>query len=243
VDQPAPGADQYFELMSERVRSVGNLRFYVRYLFEGVDFRRKTMLDVGAGDGKYSLYAACNGASVVSLEPEAAGSRSGSRAVFENAVAQLRLSNVTLVPQRLQDFGWPDRAFDVLLLHASINHLDEDATIRLRNEPQARAVYLELFSTLGRLAAPGARLIVVDCSPRNLYARLGRRNPFAPTIEWHKHQPPEAWASLLDEVGFGNPRIRWNSLNTLRRPGRALLGNRFAAYCFASAFCLTMERV
>jgi SAM-dependent methyltransferase len=243
VDRPDSEAlEQYFEIMSERVRSVENLRFYLRYLFEGVDFSGKAVLDVGAGDGKYSLYAACRGATVVGLEPAAAGSRSGSRELFETTVAQRALSNVTLVPQSLQDFDWPDRAFDVILLHASINHLDEDATVRLRNEQGARDVYRELFGKLARLAPPGARIIVVDCSPHNLWARLGRRNPFAPTIEWHKHQPPEAWASLLEDVGFGNRRIRWNSLNTLRRPGQALLGNRFAAYCFASVFCLTMER-
>jgi SAM-dependent methyltransferase len=197
---------------------------------------------VGAGNGKYSLYAACKGAAeVVSLEPEEAGSRAGSRQLYENAAARLDLVNVRLLPERLQDFDWPDRAFDVLLLHASINHLDEDATIRLSHDEQARDVYLGLFAKLARLAAPGAKLIAVDCSPHNLLARFGR-NPFAPTIEWHKHQPPELWVSLLEAVGFTKPNVRWNSVNTLRGPGRLLLGNRFAAYCLASVFCLTMDR-
>jgi hypothetical protein len=61
-------------------------------------------------------------------------------------------------------------------------------------------------------------------------------------IEWHKHQSPKLWARLLAQAGFANPIIRWNSFYTLRSGGRLLLGNRVAAYCLTSVFCLTMER-
>jgi len=239
IDQPL---DAYFDVISDRVRSVGNFRFYLGYLFEGVDLAGRRMLDIGAGDGRYSLYAASNGAAhVVALEPEQAGSRVGASTLFEDAATRLGLENVTLLPERLQDFEGPDDEFDVLLLHASINHLNEEATIRLHRDDEARNLYLALFAKLARFAAPGAKLVAVDSSPHNLFARFGR-NPFAPSIEWHKHQSPELWASLLEQVGFTRPKIRWNSPNTLRRTGRILLGNRFGGYCLTSAFCLTMER-
>lgn len=38
---------------------------------------------------------------------------------------------------------------------------------------------------------------------------LGIRNPWAPSIEWNKHQPPGVWARLLENAGFRDPRIRW----------------------------------
>jgi SAM-dependent methyltransferase len=229
--------------MAERVRSPGNLRFYLDYLFEGVDLTGKSVLDVGAsGGGRYSLYAACQGArEVVSLEALDSGSTATTVDDFGRALDLLRLRNVELVSGRLQDLDLGEERFDVLLLYASINHLDEDACIRLHRDPRARARYRELLGALARAAAPGARLIAVDCSPRNLLGRFGK-NPLAPSIEWHKHQPPELWATLLEEVGFARPRIRWNSVNTLRTAGRLLLGNRFAAYCLTSVFCLTMER-
>jgi SAM-dependent methyltransferase len=234
--------DKYFEVMGERVWSSSNLRFYLGYLFDDVDLGGKRMLDVGAGDGRYSLFAACQGAArVVSLEPQGAGSRADARRLFEAAAKRLDVPNVTLLDQRLGDFDAPDQSFDVVLLHASINHLDEDATIRLADDRQARDAYLSLFSRLARLAAPGAKLIAVDVSSRNLFARFGK-NPIVPAIEWEKHQPPEVWASVLAEVGFTSPRIRWNSFNSLRSAGRFLLGNRVAAYCLTSNFCLTMER-
>lgn len=106
----------------------------------------------------------------------------------------------------------------------------------------ARATYLSLFRKLARLAKPGAKLIVCDCARRNLFADLGLRNPIVPKIEWHKHQSPELWARLLASAGFANPKIRWTSFNTFRRSGQLLLGNRVAAYCLTSTFCLSMER-
>jgi hypothetical protein len=67
------------------------------------------------------------------------------------------------------------------------------------------------------------------------------RNPFAPSVEWEKHQHPRVWAELLAESGFHSPRIRWSTLNTLRTPGRVVLGNRVGAYCCESTFTLTMR--
>ena len=227
--------------MADKVWSTGNLRFYLDYLFQGVHLEGMRMLDVGAGFGKYSLYAASRGAAeVLALEPQGPGSSPGSSSLFEEGITRLNLPNVMLLPERLEDLDWPDRRFDVLLLHASINHLDEDATERLPDDEHARDVYLGLFSRLARLAAPGAKLIAVDASPQNLFARFGK-NPMTPTIEWEKHQPPEVWAALLAEVGFTRPKIRWNSFNSLRSAGRLVLGNRFASYCLTSVFCLTME--
>lgn len=236
--------DEYFEVMAERVRSPGNLRFYLEYLFREADPAGKSVLDVGAsGGGRYSFYAACRGATeVVGLrELDAAGSTAGAEAELVQTARRLGLANVRFLPGRLQEHGFEAARFDVLLLYASINHLDEGACIRLREDEEARDSYLALLGELARIAAPGAKLIAVDCSPRNLFARFGR-NPFAPTIEWHKHQPPELWVSLLEQVGFTRPKVRWNSVTILRGPGRALLGNRLAAYFLASVFCLTMER-
>jgi hypothetical protein len=76
------------------------------------------------------------------------------------------------------------------------------------------------------MGTPGAKLVASDISCDSLFARLPLKNPLEPTIEWEKHQTPEKWAALLEDAGFRDPWIRWNSLNTLRRPGRIVLGNR-----------------
>jgi SAM-dependent methyltransferase len=237
----AVSLDAYFHVMEAKGWESRNARFYMNYLFDRSELAGKAVIDVGAGDGRFSFYAACAGAApVVSLEPEASGSTRGVGQEFEELDASLP-AQVERVTDRLQEYETRG-VFDILFLHASINHLDEDACGRLHVDEEARSRYRALLGKLATLAASGATIIIVDAARRNLFADLGVRNPLAPTIEWEKHQSPQLWASLLEEVGFSHPRIRWNSFNTLRSFGRITIGNRLASYCLNSMFCLTMEK-
>lgn len=219
------------------------LRFHTDALFRGVDFRNKTVLDIGAGVGLFSFYAAARGARrVVCLEPEVDGSTPGVLEKIDRLKKVLGRHNVEFSPITLQAFEPGAEKFDVVLLHNSINHLDENACINLLRDPKARAVYRELFGKLFALSNRGAKLIICDCSRYNFFALLGLRNPFVPTIEWHKHQAPQAWAELLAGAGFVNPGIRWRSFNRLGSLGRLLLANPLAAYFLESSFCLRMEK-
>jgi hypothetical protein len=57
-------------------------------------------------------------------------------------------------------------------------------------------------------------------------------------IEWHKHQAPEVWASLVKQAGFYIPKIRWSSFNMLYSIGKFLTANRFSEYLLHSHFCI-----
>ncbi len=224
-------------------RNRGNLRFLMQSLYRGVDFRGKRVLDVGGGCGRDSFYAACRGASaVVCLEPEAAGSTSAVTDRFRTLSRALGFYNVILRPETLQTFDAEPESFDVVMLHNSINHLDESACIDLLIDPQAQDRYRVLFTKLFQLATCGANLILCDCSRYNFFAQLHIRNPFARKIEWHKHQSPYVWARLLRQVGFSNTVIRWSSFNSLRRCGQMLLGNQVASYFLRSHFQLIAEK-
>nr|BAJ06976.1 hypothetical protein [uncultured bacterium] len=221
----------------------GKLAFKMDTLFKGIAFTNKRILDIGGGFGLYSFYAAFRGAKkVVCLEPEAEGSSSSVIDKFHKLKNLLKCNNVELRPLTLQAFEAKGETFDVILLHNSINHLDETACINLLRESKAKAVYRELFSKIYSLSNKDAKLIICDCSRYNFFSLFKIRNPMAPTIEWHKHQAPKVWANFLGEVGFMNPRIRWSSFNRLGNWGRILIGNKFVAYFLVSHFCLTMDK-
>ena len=226
-------------------RKASNFDWGVRNkLFAGLDLEGRTLLDVGCGTGHIGLWAAAQGARrVVGLEPEVEGSSAGMQDSFRRTARDVGLEDsVELVTSRLQDYDPGSERFDVVLLAASINHLDEDACVHLHEDEQARQTYRKHLRHLAAVAAPGAVLIVTDCDRRNLFQRLGVRNPLSPTIEWEKHQSPGLWARLLAGVGFEAPNVTWMTLNTLRSPGQAVLGNRACAYLTTSAFRLTMRR-
>jgi len=224
-------------------RSQGNLAFYLDYLFEGMSFTGKSMIDIGGGSGLYSFYAAIREAKhVICLEPEMEGSTKGTLEKFKQVSASLSLSNVSFQPVRFQDFDAGNQTFEIILLSASINHLDEEACIKLQYDGDSRERYRLIFQKLSKIAAPCAKLIITDCSRHNFFASLRIRNPFAPTIEWHKHQSPEFWSKMLSDYGFVNPKIRWISFNFLRKLGRLLFGNRFASYFLTSMFVLVMDK-
>lgn len=236
---------RYFEVVTQKnmYSNHKNLQFHMNAIFDGTEFSNKQILDIGGGKGLYTFYSASRGAKhVISLEPEGDGSNDGVHQLFNDVNQTLNLDNVELQAKTLQQFNPGSTYFDLILMHNSINHLDEDACENLKHDPKAQATYLELFRRIYDMAAPGARLIVCDCSRYNAWAFLKLRNPFAPSIEWTKHQSPKLWARLLKQAGFQTPRIRWSTFNRLGAPGRLLLGNKIMAFFLRSHFCLTMEK-
>lgn len=152
------------------------------------------------------------------------------------------LSRFPLEPSPVQDLQRDGERFDIILMHNSINHLDEEACVRLRRDRSARERYRAIFQTIGRRANTGAILIAADASRFNFFRSLGLNNPICPHMEWEKHQTPRLWAKLLMEAGFARPRIQWSSFNGLGKAGRVLLGNGLMSFFLTSHFCLTMEK-
>lgn len=238
--------DKYFDLaIRESLYSTQPfLKFYLNYLFKNTTIDNKTMLDIGSGSGLFSFYAACKGANkVICIEPEAEGSNHDSIKKFKKIQSALQITHlVKLERTTIQNFDSNNKKFDIILLHHSINHLDEKACINLQHDNHAIENYKMIFEKLSKLANKGAKLIIADCSRYNFFARFNIRNPFVPMIEWHKHQPPELWAKLLSDVGFCSPEIRWTTFNPLYSLGRILLSNKIASYLLTSEFCLSMHK-
>lgn len=235
---------QYFTL-SHPLYPERSWRRYLELMFRDVELRGKSLLDVGGGSGAISFYAAARGARAVCLEPGGDGSNPRMRQIFDSYLRGLGSDDdvhVELVEDTLQNLDRVMRPFDVVVLNNAINHLDEQACQTLPDDRAARNRYLAMFRRIAELTAPGGYLIVTDAGRYNFWNRIGRRSPFAPSIEWHLHQQPEIWESLLREAGFGGTSVRWNTHARLGAVGQALLGNRLGGYLTNSHFILRMRR-
>ncbi len=211
-------------------------------LFCNLEFSGKSMLDMGCGLGLNCIWASIHGAKpVIGLEPLEAGSGAVKKAfkVFTEIVNTLQLKDIEILPYKFQDYNIGPNYFDIVLMTASINHLDEESCIHLRDSSEAYSAYVSMFKKLRSIMKTGGKLIVTDCSNRNFFGDLGIKNPFEPNIEWRKHQQPKYWAKLLYECGFSNPQISWLSKPLLRHLGMPLR-NALLSYFIDSVFRLEM---
>jgi len=192
-------------------------------VFRDTDIKGKKILEIGAGTGLVSCFLSMAGAeSIVALEPEAAGSDSDAKAKFTSNVESLGLKNISLFTETIHNYNAPPHSFDIIVVIASINHLDEDACICLHKNEDAVKTYQELLKKIFNLLKPGGSIIITDCSRGNLFSwlsnKLGIPNPSAPMIEWFKHQKPQLWIKVLGSVGFKHATRRW-IFPTWRIPG------------------------
>jgi len=201
------------------------------------------MLDIGGGNGIFSFYSASRDARwVVCLEPEHEGSTPQITKGFETLKVRFHQERVILKRSSIQDFDPGNVQFDIILLHNSINHLNENACIHLLKDQISREIYKDMFLKINSVARKGAKLIISDCSRHNFFSHLKMKNFLARHIDWYKHQPPEVWVKLLKEAGFGKAQIIWASLDQLRSPGQKLFGNKVGSYFLGSYFIVKMER-
>jgi SAM-dependent methyltransferase len=219
-------------------RGFAALEWKGRDLLRGIDFEDGDVLEIGAGEGLLSVWTLYRGArSVVSLEPECAGATEGVGARAATHRQALDIGDVwDYRPDPLQSYQ-ADRRFRVVLSHNSINHLDEPACEQLLVDEKARARYVSLFARIRDLLESGGSFVFADCARVNYWDRAGRPSPFAPEIEWWKHQEPETWCELLREARLLPVSVRWSHpFYRAQHFLGPLLANRTAARCLASWF-------
>lgn len=219
------------------------LAFYLLNLFRKVNLKNLNVLDIGAGVGVFSFYVSLMGAKrVTSLEPELEGGSETMNQKFNLIKNKLGINNVELSKRTFQELDEKSGPFDLILMHNSINHLDEDSCIKLQTDKSAMHVYMKLFAKLFSLTSNNGLIIIADCSRYNLFGDIGMKNPFAPTISWKNHQSPYFWRKMLEKAGYEYLSLQWTSLSKFGKLGKILMSNPIASYFFFSHFTLCMKK-
>ena len=220
------------------------LKFYLEgQLFNGIDFRDKTLIDIGGGNGLFGYYAALKGAKrVVVMEPEFDGSSSGMIREFNEMKSLLgNLTNIEHTTKVLEDYDRDKHQFDFVLMHNSVNHINEEACITLTKEPESDKIYQRFLLKLREICHDGTQLIICDAARSNFWNDLGFKNPFTPQIEWMKHQDPGVWKKVFKKAGFETIRTKWTSPNQWGKIGNTLLGNKMGGYVTISHFNMRLK--
>ena len=230
--------DQKLETAARLLGYANAKRYWSRgtFLFHGVSLQGASVLDVGCGTGTWAIWAAMNGAATsVGIEPEADGGKQGTLESFRRNIKTLELGGqVDAYSSTLQNFSSHHRKFDVVVMYNVINHLDEDAVKTLHKNERMAMRYVDLLKGLRTRIRAGGTVVVADCARSNLWPHLGLRSPFAPWIEWEKHQDPSQWIRVFERAGFKVASRRWSPYYGIR----TLSANSVFHYLTCSHFTL-----
>ena len=182
------------------------MKRYLIWCFKNINFSNKKVLDVGGGNGIFSYYAKSKGAkTVINLEPFSSGSTPLNDR-DNNICKDLQIINDN---RTIQNFK-VDEKFDIIILHDSINHLDEELYKKIHLDKSSLEKYERLIQMLLNILEEKGTIIITDCSRYNFWAILNIKNPFAPSIDWDVHQHPNLILKLFNIQGKFSYKLRWS---------------------------------
>lgn len=217
-------------------RVFGYSFYFNNYIFEGIDLRDKTLLDLGGGNGIASFFAYHKEKSCkcTVVDPYLDGSHDQMRLQFNN-LSKFNDNAVTLHNDYVDTL--PENSkFDLILMHNSINHIGEDIVCDIDTNKDSQIEYSRRLAKILDRAKSNATIIVADCSSKNLWNDLKIKNILAPTIDWNLHKPPSVWQKLIEDLRCEHIRTKWTARREFLLLGKLLLSNRFASYMINSSF-------
>jgi SAM-dependent methyltransferase len=194
--------------------------------FGPVDLNGKRVLEIGSGKGLTAMFMGLQGAAtVVSMEPGLAGSRTGVLGIQQRRVAALGLGNVSeLLDADFNTWDPSGRRFDIIVSQASINHLHESPHHALAHR-ETYDRYLAICRKVRLALEDDGVFCISDAARYGFFAmtkRLGIKRPWARqriSINWRIHQNAGVWRRILLDAGFSRVEIDYPVPYALRHLG------------------------
>jgi SAM-dependent methyltransferase len=227
-----------------------NLNGYLHeaaHLFDGVEIAGHSVLEIGSGKGMMTMYAALQGAStVISMEPEMVGSRSGMISLQQQRLDTLGIRSVEFLPADFNEWDPRGRTFDIVMCRAAINHLHASDQHAMSHLPTYDG-YLTVIRKMLSVTAPGGVVLITDACRYAFFTatrNLGIRRPWdwsKTGINWRHHQNPQTWARLFRDAGFARVEIRYPLPYRLRQY-RGLVDTAVSNFFLQGNFILRAHR-
>jgi len=174
--------------------------------------------------------------SCINLEPFLDGS---SGEFLKNNINDLK---VEYINSTFQKFDTKEK-FDIIIIHDTINHIDEEQYVELRKSKKARKIYSELIKKISQMLNKDGVIVVSDCASSNFYGNLGIKNPFAPSIEWKLHQNPSILIPFFEQNNLKVVSKRWSPFKRFGYFGLIISFFGFIpSFFMQSHFCLVFKK-
>lgn len=224
-------------------RSFGYSFYFKNYIFQGINLKDKSLLDIGGGNGIASFFAFHSDKSCkcTIVDPFEEGSNKEMYSQF-NELSKL-YDKAVILHNDYVDTLPEKKNFDIILMHNSINHIGEDIITDLDNDNKSQEEYSRRLEEILKQAKKGATIIVADCSSKNFWNDLKIKNIFAPAIDWNLHKPPHVWQKMLEDLGCHHINTKWTSRRELLLFGKYLFANKFISYMLNSHFVSIYKKI
>ena len=211
--------------------------YFSNYIYRDIDLDGKKILDIGGGNGIASFHALNSSANCCAwiVDPIVEGSNDLMFKQYNSLKKNYDAERINFHRDYIDTLLDPN-AFDIIVMHNTINHIGEDILKDISYNNEAYSEYVSRLKTiLDRLSSNGI-LIVSDCGSRNFFGQIGLKSPFAPTIDWDLHCEPRVWQQMIEDLGFSHIKTQWTARREFGFFGKIFLANRLCSYFLNSHF-------
>lgn len=194
--------DTFERIYNNQLENADNFRYHFYEQFSEIDFRGKTVLEVGCGKGFVSLYIAMfTGAYHVTALDESAGHGSETEIIegLKNNIVHLRLGK-RLVAIKANALTYQSEPFDIIIANNCLHHFVDNGK-QYWKDPIVAEGYQNIFRHFAELLQSNGRLIIKEFDPFNIWRYISS-NLFFANIDWSIHPPLSGWLDAIRKATF-----------------------------------------